>query len=283
MKRILTPLLIIAFTIAPFGVQTTYAVSAPTDYVSCWELDESSTGVGAVTRVDASTTPSNDLTDNNTTASGAGKISNGADFELANTEYLNITDANQVGLDITSDISFSTWYMPESQPALNDAHALFYKWGGSQAAYGLIYADLAGVKNVRLNLYATGGGSNVTYDWRVTATTSAWTHIALYFDATGHASGNGTAELFINSVSLGTRTNTGMTGMSNTTGAFSLSSLGSGIQWYADGIMDVAEIYNRLLTSAEITALYNSGNGTACAGRAVVATTPIPTFNRVID
>ena len=239
--------------------------AAPTDYVSCWELDESSTGVGAVTRVDANTTNSNDLTDNNTTASAAGKISNGADFESTNSEYLNITDANQVGLDITGDLSFATWVYLESDFSANGG-AMMYKWGSGSASYGLVYTDISTVNKIRFQGYVDGS-NNIPLDWTYTLNTATWYHIVFRLDVIGHASGNGTGELFINGTSQGTVTNTSLTSLFNGTGAFSLSSLGSGVQWYWDGLEDISEIYNRLLTNAEITALYNSGAGVACTGR----------------
>lgn len=259
MKKTLSLILIVA--IASFFYPDKVYAAAPTDYVSCWDLDEASS-----TRVDANTTNSNDLTDNNTVLSATGVVGNGADFELTNSEYLNITDANQVGLDITGDLSFSTWYKPESAPATNDAHALMYKWASGNASYGFVFGDNAGTKYMMLLLYESSSPANsVNYTWTGrNATTSTLTHIVVRFDLVGHASGAGTAELFINSASQGTVTDGTISDINNGTGAFSLSSLSSGIQWYSDGVMDVSEIYNRLLTNAEITSLYNSGAGVAC-------------------
>ncbi len=220
--------------------------------VSYWPLDEASG-----TRADSH--GSNDLADNNTVLSATGKISDAADFELANSEYLNITDASQSGLDFTSDFSFSCWVKPESQ---HDG-AMWYKWGGSQAAYGFLYLNIAGTYKLRFNGYATGGGSNIPFDWTQTLSNSTWYHIVFRFDATGHPSGSGTAEVFVDGSSIGTVTNGSYTGSSNTTGAFSISSLGSGIQWYWDGLIDEMGCWSRLLTDQEITDLYNGGAGLA--------------------
>src|SRR6267378_4108573 len=52
-----------------------------------WKLDEVSNGSAPVTRVDSAGT--NDLTDNNTTPSAAGKISNAINPLLANSEFLS--------------------------------------------------------------------------------------------------------------------------------------------------------------------------------------------------
>lgn len=222
--------------------------------ISLWELDESSG-----TRVDAH--GSNDLTQNGTggVGSGTGVISNAADFEVGDSDYLNITDASQTGLDFTSDFSFACWVKLESQ---HDG-AFMYKWGGSQAAYGFGYFNISSTYKLRFNGYATGGGSNVPFDIAQTLTSGTWYHVGFAFDALGHASGDGTVEMFVNGSSIGTVTNGSYTGSSNTTGAFSLSSLGSGIQWYYDGLMDQAVAWNRLVTAAEFSEIYNSGSGLA--------------------
>lgn len=240
--------------------------------VSWWELNETSG-----TRNDSHGT--NHLTDNNTVLYGTGKKSNGADFELSNSEYLNITDASQSGLDLTGDRSFSLWVKPESTPSGGDAMAFFYKWGASQAQYGLIYVDVSGTRKLRFLGYQTCGGANVNYEWSTgDLSTSSFTHVVVRYDATGHPSGDGTVELFINGTSQGTVTDGSFTGGANCTGAFSLSSLGSGIQWYYDGLMDEVGVWSKWLSDTEVSDLYNSGNGLDYAGTSGV-TTSIKTIN----
>ena len=80
--------------------------------ISYWKLDETSDGSGAVTRNDSHST--NHLTDNNTTASGTGKINAGVDFERTNSEYLSRAD--NASLSPTSDISFNFWVNFENAP-----------------------------------------------------------------------------------------------------------------------------------------------------------------------
>jgi hypothetical protein len=272
MKKIAIPVLICAL-VAFYYPQKTFA-AAPTDYISCWDLEEASG-----TRIDANTTNSNDLTDVNTVLNAASVVGNGADFERTNTETLTITDATQTGLDITGDLSFATWWTPESQPAEADADALMFKWSASQASYGLIYANEAN-NSIKFYGYPTGcAGANESVQWILTATTGVPMHITVRHDVSGHASGNGTAELFINGASQGTRTNTAMTSFPNCTGTFSLSALGGVIQWYADGVMDVTEIYNRLLTDTEISNIYNGGSGVSCSNR---SDSPTSRFGEII-
>lgn len=233
--------------------------------VSWWELNETSG-----TRYDAH--GSNDLTDNNTVLYAAGKQGNGADFEDANSEYLSISDASQTGLDITGDLSFSCWIKPETTPSGGAGMAMMYKWAGGSASYGLIYIDVAGTKKIRLNIYQDGS-NNIPFDWTVgSLSTTSFTHIVVRFDVLGHPSGTGTAELFVNGTSVGTVTNGSASSIYSGTGAFSISSLSSGIQWYWDGVIDEAGIWSKKLSDTEVSDLYNSGNGLNYAGTAPAST-----------
>lgn len=223
--------------------------------VSYWKLDETSG-----TRSDSH--GSNNLSDNNTVTYGTGKINNAASFTATNSEYLNIADASQTGLDFTSDFSVSAWIYLASDFSANGG-AVFYKWGASQAAYGLVYTDIGGTNTIRFNGYTTGSGSNISFDWTQTLNTSQWYHLVFRYDASGHPSGTGTCEVYLDGSSLGTVTHNTYTGSSNTTGAFSISSLGSGIQWYWDGKIDEFGIWSKWLANDEIASLYNSGSGLA--------------------
>ncbi|RLI55063.1 MAG: hypothetical protein DRP09_10915 [Candidatus Thorarchaeota archaeon] len=99
------------------GVTTTQEDVAGTwiaAYKGVWHLAEYSDASGAVTRYD-STTNGNDLTDNNTTASGTGKIFRGADFVAANSEFLSKTDT--ASLSITGDLSIIFWQALDILPS----------------------------------------------------------------------------------------------------------------------------------------------------------------------
>lgn len=267
MRKILATVLSLVLAVQIFFIEPTPVHAAgPTDYVSCFNMDETSGS-----RIDSNTTNSNDLTDVNTVLSTTGIISNAADFEDATSEYLNITDANQVGLDFTGDRTFSFWVKPETTPTAGAGMAMIYKWSASQQQYGLIYVDVAGTKKIRFIGYNTCGGSNINHDWTTGAlSTSVYTHVLVTYTQS-----NSDAELWINGVSQGI-VDAGFTGGANCTGAFSISSLGAGIQWYWDGAIDIAEMYSRVLTSTEIGNLYNSGSALACTARSDAPATPAP-------
>ena len=98
-------------------------------YAGVWHLNEASG-----TRAD-STSGNNDLTDNNTVASAAGKFGNAADLERSNSEKLTITDAAQTGLDPVGNlITFGAWVKPES---VGSTAGIFDKESGSGDGYRL--------------------------------------------------------------------------------------------------------------------------------------------------
>src|SRR3990172_6871113 len=81
--------------------------------VSYWKLDESSDGSSPVTRADSA--GSNTLSDGNTTPSAAAKISNGANFRAASSEYLYKTAFSGLNFG-TGDFSISSWVYFTANP-----------------------------------------------------------------------------------------------------------------------------------------------------------------------
>src|SRR3990167_5190383 len=207
--------------------------------VAYWTLDESSDGSGAVTRED-STASNNDLTDNNTTASGTGIISNGADFERANTEYLSITDAAQTGLDLAGDFTMKLWVNFESIPANDEYYTFMSKFATSNRQYAFFLGKESDV--VKLLSFIGDGvndGDQDTVTW--TPSTATWymvtlryTHATLKIDFSVNASAQGAQQT--SSVSLGAG------GAAFRMGETEIASR------LMDGILDEAGVWSRRLT-----------------------------------
>lgn len=251
MKKLLSAILSVTLVLGTFflDVKQTHAAT-PTDYVSCWDLDETSG-----TRMDANTTNSNDLTDTNTVLYATGIQGKAADFESTNSEYLTITDANQVGLDFSTAATFSYWVKFESD---TDA-VVIDKTAAGTNSYWILHQGGTGNYNGLSNSAETYLA--VLY----TLNNATWYHIVWTYNA-------GTAEMFVNGVSQGTASNG--TSLTNTTAPFTLGRVNKYTSNYFDGLMDIVEVYNRVLTGAEITDLYNSGSGRACTGRNAAAASP---------
>jgi len=222
----------------------------PVNLVSYWRLEETSG-----TRNDSDST--NHLTDNNTVLFGTGKQGNASDHEQDTSEYLSILDASQTGLDITGNMSIAAWTNPESLPSgAFTMDPVISKWSSTsnQRAYRFgIARDSGNVLSLGMNHSADGSAS--TNNYRNHAfTTATWYHIAMVYDAAA-----GSVEFFVNGSSIGTVTGLG-TSTFNSSRQFEIGA-NSQQSEYVDGLIDEVGIWNKKLTSAEITDLYNSGSG----------------------
>ena len=252
---------------ALFFPVTPARAAAPTDFVSCYELDETSG-----TRVDANTTNSNDLADNNTVLSTTGKQGNAANFETTATEYLSITDASQTNLDITGDMSINFWVNFESLTTariINKAN-----FASAERSFSFLWVNTA-TDYLRMYMFDGTTEYEPTVAW--TPSTATWYMLTVVYDASA-----GTQDYYVNGSQQGVQQTGAVTSMKNSTADFTIGAAHAG-ELPFDGFIDIAEIYNRTLTTDEITALYVSGSGVTCAGRAAsepeATTTPHAVFH----
>lgn len=210
--------------------------------VSFWDLDEIS-GM----RYDAF--GPNHLTDNNTVSSAAGKINLGANFVLANQEYLEITDAAQQGLKFgDTDFTIAAWVKLNSVTGYkffvtksHDTSGYEYALDHTAAAYRFY------CRNTTTLTPVTGFG----------AATGAWAFVLGWHDAVAN-----TVNLQFNNGAPVSAAHTG--GCQATTAPVRIGAYGSsGGNNFMDGGIDQVAIWNRVLTSDEKTELYNGGAGLA--------------------
>lgn len=262
MKKIFSLVLLFIFLF----VHNTPTAHAATDIVhdatlstslqGCWNMDEASGN-----RLD-STANANTLTDNNTVASAAGKINNGADFELSNSEWLSRTDASQVGLDITGNLSISFWIKLEQLPSTAAADmGLVDKmvWtAGSRQGYSLSIDS-----GNNLQFFAYDVASNLSR-YGVTTFFSAgdvgnFVHVAIAWTAASPA----TMLIYKNGVAQTVTTSgSAATSIANNAIDFNIGRYNSAN--YEDGIIDEAAIWSKTITTGEIASLYNSGSAIPC-------------------
>ena len=223
-----------------------------TSLAACWELDETSS-----TRVDAFA--SNDLTDNNTVTSSAGKQSNAAQFTSANSESLSITDNAALSMaDI--DFTVAAWvYMDSTSSVVNTIIAKGDLGGGATTEYGVYYHST-------LNRFRVLVGNGSTYgvqsaDSLGTASTGAWYLVIGWHDAT-----NNTVNIQVNNGAVDTSTYTG--GGVDGSGNFRLGWDGDATR-YMNGRIDVAAVWKRTLNLGERVALYNAGVGIPCSAASI--------------
>lgn len=234
----------------------------PTNLVSYWELEEASG-----TRVDSH--GSNDLTDNNTVTQGTGKIGYGADFERANSEYLNKSD--NVSLSITGDMSLSLWVKIESQVSAGTVeYNLCSKYlPSTNRSWGFAYIHNGGT--YALQVITSSTGSTIKYgNITQTLTPGSWHHIVYLYDASASS-----IEIYVDGSSIGTIGSL-TSSLYDGTAAFELGAQNG--SYTLDGVLDEVGLWSKKLSGSEISDLYNSGSGIpyeAAAGGAVIGNNPI--------
>lgn len=229
--------------------------------VSYWKLDEMSG-----TRYDATALPPisravpNDLTDNNSVLYGTGadaKIVNSAAFVAANSQSLTLANSETKGLSPTGSLSISLWMkgIPGTgidmglvdQGQSNISGYMFYLYNVNVSTFYLVY------------LNRTTGSPYIQQVWTPFPDGSTWYHLAVVYDNSAQ-----TVQFYVDGVPMGTPISE-----TYSPGLESGSTFGIGLERafsplplsYYNGYIDEVGFWDRVLTSAEVETLYNSGRG----------------------
>jgi len=194
----------------------------------------------------------NDLTDNNTVLSATAKLGLGADFESGNSESLSITDASQVGLDITSDFSVCFWAQRESNAG--GSPYIYSKESNTNSGYSGVLG--AGSTELRFRI---GDGSGVETETlsSYTMPTASFDHICQVFDNTAD-----TVTMYVNGAPNTPTTASRAPSNNSRPFALGVDVEVAGTEFF-DGILDEFGIWGRVLTDEEVLELYNDGDGLA--------------------
>ncbi len=212
------------------------ALVADDSTVGLWNLDETSG-----TRADSSKY-NHTLTDNNTVTSATGKVSNAADFEEDNSEFLSIADNADLS---TGDIDFtlSTWVYIESA----DGACTVVSKGDSDAQ---MEHTLILETNKFTFYFAYASGWRGTVSTPTTVSAGGWYHVVAWHDATAN-------KVYI-------QLNNGVVNESATSGAgidgagsFRIGGYQSQAGYYWDGLIDEVGFWKRTLSAEERAALYS--------------------------
>jgi len=221
--------------------------------ISHWTCDEVS-GV----RYDSVTANSNDLTDNNTVGYAAGLLSNACDFERDTSEYLSITDGSQTSLDhADDDYSVSFWIKYESLPPSQDnAYIIYDKMENASGRKG--YAlQLQMYPTNTYNYFALYGNADNNWDsGAVSPVIGTWYHVVVTVSL-------GTTVFYINGSTItqtdfATSNQIADSGADFKIGQKTYQTLASQ-EYTFDGLIDEFTMFGQVLTSGEVTTLYNSG------------------------
>ncbi len=217
--------------------------------ISWWSLEEAT---ASSTWSDAHGT--NDLSNNSTgsgvTSSASGKISNCADFEDSSSERL--TSSNDPGVGTNEDWSLAFWVNLETN---SQYQWPFYSGAGGNPGFG-----------VRLEndnkIFVQFGSNTDQSKFRTTSaqvsSTGTWYHIVVTCDISVPS-----ATVYVNGSSVAvTNVDTTCTNFNAYAGT-EIGAAGGG--QYLDGLLDEVSLYNTILTSGDVSELYNSGSGISYA------------------
>jgi len=223
--------------------------------VAYWPLNETATS-GDVTARDESRR-GNDLTSNNSVLSTTGKIGNARQFVNANQEFLSIASNTDMQFG-DKDWTIALWFLVTGS------------WAGGRQVFG---KDVSGGREVECGLSTIGNNSLLPVFYRSGggAGTSIGSNLALdtwHFLAFRHINSTGVITQRVNALSNTVTRPAGETWNSGNT-AFHLGSRAfAGAQGYFNGSIDECARWNRALSDAELSELYNSGNGINLGQRA---------------
>lgn len=244
-------------------------VTLSTSLISCWSMDEASTGAGAVTRYDSEPTNPNDLTDNNTTPSATGLYSNAASTTRTSQEYLSKSSPSNM-FSGDGDRSVSMWVKFSSLPQ-SGANTRLMFGSGNQASnqewsWGIYW-------NTGIYYYADRYGSNINGSTDLTSyvPVNTWIHMVVT-----HTDADRTDRIYFNgtlreSSTWGVDLNTGTGQVVIGARLGNLSAAES-----HNGLMDEVAIWSRVLDTTDISNLYAGGAGIPCVSSAEPVVTVYP-------
>jgi len=228
------------FTINPFSGAKISSTLA-TDLRAWWPLEGSPW-------LDSHSAGPYTLSATNAPGTGTGKIASCLDVELSSTQWLYLENHADFRPGDT-DFSWSCWVNAES---LGGANGVFGKWHPSTASeneYCLI--ELAGDFAFFVH---DGTATQTSVSAGVSISTATWYHVVCWHDSVNNEIGIAVDDATPVTAAHSAGVNTGgssrfeIGGYTNTGAA----------QW--DGLIDEVGFWNKVVSAAEITELYNSGN-----------------------
>lgn len=257
MRCLLTFLLLLsASNLEAQRIINSYAFASPSSLnvglVSYWALEEASG-----TRYDGEPTPGvMDLTDNNTVANVAGKVGNAALFVSANSEFLSHADSTELSRG-NFDFTIVAWSKATTLAASMTIASQWSVTPSNQRSWRLLF-------NSALGKYEFEVSSNGTLVQAVadtifgTPVTNVWNfHVII------HDSVNDQLSIQTNAGTPNTLGGYAL-GVHDSTGPFDIGARGTAGADHWDGAVDELGIWDRKLTTTEITALYNGSAGRTC-------------------
>lgn len=173
-------------------------------------------------------------------------------FQRSLYQSLDITDVDQVGLDITSDITMEAWINLSVLPQDGRNYPIFSKGDDSNQVHDIAYLFVISNWNgvYKFDFTISSSGSNIMQNistWYPVVNT--WYHVAIVYRASA-----GTVDFYLNGVHSGDQITGVYTSIHNSDRGFSIGRQwdGTGPADCFDGKMDELRIWNIARTPAEI-------------------------------
>jgi hypothetical protein len=200
-------------------------------------LDTSGNGhTGTLTNMNRATTPT------------IGKLGQALSFDGVN-DYVNVPYNASFDIDNTQSLSVSMWFKATSFPGAGVYSKLFGRNNIGNTGYQcFIYQS---EQRVTCYVRDTVGHSDT---FTANINLNEWYHLVYVIDGTG----NGTGTIYLDNVAT-VNSNLNDTNPFGGGGSFRLGYSDIGTAGYFTGSLDDVRIYNRVLSSTEISAIYNSG------------------------
>lgn len=213
----------------------------------------------------------NTLTLTNSPANATGRQGNGLDLVAASSQYLTRASTSDLAVgDI--DFTVAIWVKP---PASSQGYpwGLMGKWPGAGNYEYILYIN----SSAQAQFFVSANGTASVNAGAVpgtAVTANAWNLIVGYHDSVNNVIGckvnNGTTAT--TSTSAGVRTGTA---------AFQIGRNDDGDTNYVKGVIDEAAMWKQVLSSGDLTSLWNSGNGLAYTDIVVARALPVSSAPRI--
>lgn len=215
--------------------------------ISYWKCDESSGDL-----LDAHST--NDLTDVNTVGTASGIINTARDFTRSNSEYFSHSDNADFSF-ADEDFSLSFWVYFDLLPPFLATQIIgkTSSVGSNLEEYGVYYTKVGGADELRWKV-RKANFVEATVAWGTSLSTSTWYHIVATHDSTANQ-----IAIIVNDGTPATQSYSG--GCNDGSNPFQISFNSTSVS--IDGRVDEVGLWGKVLSSSEITQLYNSGSGLA--------------------
>jgi hypothetical protein len=239
---------------------------APTSgLVGWWKLDESS-GPSAA---DATGNGNTGTWTNSPTYTASGKINGALTFANATDTYVDVANPSNFAFERTNAFTLAAWIYRTSTATEGNILAKVLSsagWTGYSFWMDFNGASFFCTSNcVKVTLVNDVGTSNTLYVSadNTPAATGAWHHVAATYDGSSTAAG---VKIYVDGVAQAT-----VVIIDNLTASILAATdlkIGVDVTGQTDaftGRIDDARVYNRALSAAEVTALYNYTGGSTCS------------------